>query len=71
MLVVTIGHTYLNKTGGSELNVYWSMYDLLLPPSIKELKGVLKIFKKQSDKIKSVPLALFFEKAVQKIFGKS
>ena len=36
MLVVTKGHTYSNKP---------SMYDLLLPPGIKGLIGVLAIFK--------------------------
>ena len=46
------------------------MYDLLLRPSIKALKDVLKIFKEQSDEIRSVSPAVFFEKAVLKIFRK-
>ena len=45
------------------------MHDLLLPPGVKELKGVLEIFKEQSHEIKSVPQVMFFEKAVLKIFG--
>ena len=46
------------------------MDDLSLPPGVKGLKGVLEIFKEQSDEIRGVPLAVFFEKAVLKIFGK-
>ena len=46
------------------------MYDLLLSPSLKGLKDVLEIFEGQSDKIRSVPPAVFFEKAVLKIFRK-
>ena len=45
------------------------MHDLLLPPGVKELKGVLEIFKEQSHEIKNVPQVMFFEKAVLKIFG--
>ena len=45
------------------------MHDLLLPPDVKELKGVLEIFKEQSHEIKNVPQVMFFEKAVLKIFG--
>ena len=45
------------------------MYDLLLSPGIKGLKGVLGILKEQSHKIRSVlPAVMFFEKAVLKIF---
>ena len=46
------------------------MYDLLLPPDDKELKGVLEIFKKESDEVRSVSPAVFFVKAVLKIFRK-
>ena len=46
------------------------MDDLSLPPGVKGLKGVLEIFKEQSDEIRGVPPAVFFEKAVLKIFGK-
>ena len=45
------------------------MHDLLLI-SIKGLKDVLEIFKGQSDEIRNVPPAVFFEKAVLKIFRK-
>ena len=45
------------------------MHDLLLPPDVKELKGVLEIFKEQSHEIKNVPQVVFFEKAVLKILG--
>ena len=45
------------------------MHDLLLPPDVKELKGVLEIFKEQSHEIKNVPQVVFSEKAVLKIFG--
>ena len=45
------------------------MYDLLLPPGVKGLEGVLEIFKEQSDEISILP-ALFSEKAVLKIFRK-
>ena len=45
------------------------MHDLLLPPGVKELKGVPEIFKEQSHEIKNVPQVMFFEKAVLKIFG--
>ena len=47
------------------------MSDLLLLPGVKRLKGVLEIFRKQSDEIRSVRPAVFLEKAVLKIFGKS
>ena len=48
------------------------MYDdLLLPPGAEGLKGVLEILKEQSLKIRSFPQAVFFEKTVLKIFGKS
>ena len=46
------------------------MYDPFLPPSVKGLKDVLEIFKEQSDDIRSVPPAVFFEKAILKIFRK-
>ena len=46
------------------------MDDLSLPPGVKGLKGVLEIFKEQSDEIIGVPSAMFFEKPVLKIFGK-
>ena len=46
------------------------MDDLSLPPGVKGLKGVLEIFKEQSDEIRGVPSAIFFEKPVLKIFGK-
>ena len=52
------------------MKVCLSMYDLFLPPGVKGLKGVLKIFKEQSHEIRSVPLAVFCEKVVLKIFGK-
>ena len=48
------------------------MYDLSLPslpPGMKGLKGVLDIFKEQH-KIRNVPPAVFFQKAVLKISGK-
>ena len=45
-------------------------HDLLLPPGVKVLKVVLEIFKEQSHEIRSVPQAVFFEKAVQEFFGK-
>ena len=45
------------------------MYDLFLPPRVKVLKDVLKI-KEQSEEIRNVPPAVFFEKAVLKIFRK-
>ena len=44
-----------------------SWYDLLLPPGIKELKGV---FREQSYKIRSTLPVAFFEKVVLKILGK-
>ena len=43
------------------------MHDLLLPPS---LKGLKEVFNKQSNKIRSIPPAVFSEKAVLKIFRK-
>ena len=46
------------------------MYDFLLPPGVKRLKGLLKIFKEQSHGISSIPPTVFFEKVVLKIFGK-
>ena len=45
------------------------MYDLLSPPGINELKGVLEFFKEKSDEIRNVPPAVLFEKAILKIFG--
>ena len=47
------------------------MYYLLLHPGIKGLEGVLEIFMEQLDDIRSIPPAVFFEKAVLKIFRKS
>ena len=46
------------------------MYDLFLPPRSKALKDVLEILKEQSDEIRSIPPAVFFEKAVLKTFRK-
>ena len=46
------------------------MYVLLLPSGNKGLKGVLKVFKEQSHEIRSVTPAVFYEKAVLKIFVK-
>ena len=46
------------------------MYDLLLPPGLKGLKGILESFKEKSDEIRSILPDVFFEKAVLKIFGK-
>ena len=46
------------------------MYDLLLPPCVKGLKGVLEFFKEQSGEIRNVPPAVLFEKAVLKTFRK-
>ena len=37
------------------------MYDLLLPPGIKGLKGDLELFKEQSEKIRSVSPTTLFE----------
>ena len=45
------------------------MYDLLLPPGVKGLKGALKMFKIQSHEIRGLPPAVFFEKIYRKIFG--
>ena len=45
------------------------MYDLLLPPGVKGLKGALKIFKKLSHEIRGLPPTVFFEKIYLKIFG--
>ena len=42
------------------------MYDLLLLPGAEGLKSVLKIFKKQSDEIRNVLPAVFYEKVVLK-----
>ena len=44
------------------------MFDLLLPPGIKVLEGVLEILKEESLKIRSVLPAVFSEKAVLKNF---
>ena len=46
------------------------MYDLLLPPDVKVLKGILEIFMEQSHKIISVPPAVLIEKVVMKISRK-
>ena len=46
------------------------MYDLLLPPCVKGLKGVLEFFKEQSGEIRNVRPAVLFEKAVLKTFRK-
>ena len=46
------------------------MYELLLPPCLKVLKGILEFFKEESKEIRSVPPAVLFEKAVLKIFRK-
>ena len=46
------------------------MYDLLLPSGITGLKGVQEIFKEQSDEIRNIPPAVFFEKTVPKVFRK-
>ena len=50
------------------MKVSLSLYDLFL--SIKGSKDLLEIFKEQSDEIRSIPPAVFFEKAVLKIFKK-
>ena len=44
------------------------MYDLLLPPCVKGLEGVLEVFKEQSGEIRNVPSAVSFEKAFLKTF---
>ena len=44
------------------------MDDLLLPPGVKGLKGILESFKEKSDEIRSIFTDVFFEKAVLKIF---
>ena len=46
------------------------MYDLLSRTGINELKGVLKFLEEKPHKIRNVLPAVFFEKAVLKIFGK-
>ena len=46
------------------------MYDFVLSPDVKVLKGVVKFFRKYSDKIRSIPPSVFFEKAVLKLSGK-
>ena len=48
------------------------MYKFLFPPIVKGLKDVLEMFQKKDvlDKIRSIPSAVFFEKAVLKIFRK-
>ena len=46
------------------------MYDLLSRTGINELKGVLKFLEEKTHKIRNVLPAVFFEKAVLKIFGK-
>ena len=46
------------------------MYELLLPPCLKVLKGILEIFKEQSNEIRSVPPSVLFEEVVLKIFRK-
>ena len=59
----------LKQTCKSWLGVCLNMYDLLLSPGIKGLKGVLEILKEQSHKIRSIPPAVvFIEKAFLKIF---
>ena len=58
------------QTCKSEMKVCLYMYDLLLPPGVKGLKGVLEIFTKQSDEIRSILPAEFSEKAVLEIFKK-
>ena len=52
------------------MKVCSSIYDLLLPTGVKGLKGVQEVFKEQSNEIRSILPAEFFEKAVLKIFGK-
>ena len=44
------------------------MHELLLPASLKGLTDVLEIFEEQSGEIRSIPSAVFFEKAVLNIF---
>ena len=46
------------------------MYDILSRTGINELKGVLKFLEEKTHKIRNVLPAVFFEKAVLKIFGK-
>ena len=46
MLVMTKGHTYLNKPGSLGRGFALRMHDLLLPAGIKGLKNVLKSFRK-------------------------
>ena len=65
MLVVTKGHTYLEVLVEGLLEYVWHFVT-----GIKGLKGVLEIFKEWTDKIRSVPLVEFFEKAVLKNFEK-
>ena len=52
------------------MKISLSMYNLLLPPGVKGLEGVLEFLKEQSDKIRSILLAVFFEGAFLKIFRK-
>ena len=51
------------------MKVCLSICSILLPLGVKGLKGILEIFKEWADKIRSVPLVEFFEKAVLKNFG--
>ena len=46
------------------------MYEFLLLSDLEGLKSALEIFKEQSHLIRSVAPAVFFAKAVQKIFRK-
>ena len=60
----------LKQTWKSELKVCLYMHDFVLPPDVKVLKVVLKFFRKYSDKIRSIPPSVFFEKSVLKLSGK-
>ena len=51
------------------MKVYLRMY-VSLPSDIKGLQCVPDIFKEQSDKIRSILPAVFFEKPVLKVFTK-
>ena len=70
MVIVTKGHTYLNKPevlSEGLLKCVWPFVTTI--PGVEGFKGVLEIFK-ESDKIRSVQPAVLFEKAVVKIFRK-
>ena len=67
MLVVTKGHTHLNKPA----SLSWRFaYVCMIFCHNQVLKGVLKFLEEKTHEIRYVLPAVFFEKAVLKIFGK-